>query len=333
MIPENFTLATYRFTLEALEPLTLPPFKTSALRGGFGHCFKRQVCQYPQPCWQRCEIGNACPYGYLFETRAPEETLLLAQASDIPRPFIMVDSGNRRTRLQAGDRFTFGLTLIGQANQLLPYFIAVFHELGRIGLGKKQGQYRLVEVAYVDRRAGYLEPIYQASDGVVYAASQGLSGAQIMERAAAYGPVEEVTLAFLTPTQIKHQGKLIWYNLSFFVLIKHVLIRLESLSLFHCGLPVEVDFAGLLEQAREITVSLDETYELNWTRRSGRQQRDIWMDGFVGAVTYRGNITPFLPLLLLGELIHVGKKTVFGSGQYQLDIYRQMATRPTSQAM
>ncbi|NJN99775.1 MAG: CRISPR system precrRNA processing endoribonuclease RAMP protein Cas6, partial [Anaerolineales bacterium] len=44
----------------------------------------------------------------------------------------------------------------------------------------------------------------------------------------------------------------------------------------------------------------------------------IEMGGLVGRVTYEGDLTEYLPLLALGELIHVGKGTVFGNGQYQI---------------
>jgi hypothetical protein len=33
-------------------------------------------------------------------------------------------------------------------------------------------------------------------------------------------------------------------------------------------------------------------------------------------VTYAGDLAPFLPLLRLGELIHVGKNAVFGNGRF-----------------
>jgi hypothetical protein len=52
----NLALSVFRFTLEAREPLHLPPFKGSALRGGFGHVFKSVVCVQPQVTY--C---NGCP--------------------------------------------------------------------------------------------------------------------------------------------------------------------------------------------------------------------------------------------------------------------------------
>jgi len=40
------------------------------------------------------------------------------------------------------------------------------------------------------------------------------------------------------------------------------------------------------------------------------------MDGVIGKVTYEGELSPFLPLLLLGQYTHVGKGCVFGLGKF-----------------
>jgi len=42
------------------------------------------------------------------------------------------------------------------------------------------------------------------------------------------------------------------------------------------------------------------------------------MGGFVGEVEYRGELTEFVPLLMLGEKLRVGKATGFGLGRYEV---------------
>jgi hypothetical protein len=42
------------------------------------------------------------------------------------------------------------------------------------------------------------------------------------------------------------------------------------------------------------------------------------MGGFVGKVDYQGNLAEFVPLLKLGERIHVVKGTAFGLGRYEI---------------
>ena len=73
LLPPHFALVYYRFTLVALDKIYLPPYKGSAIRGGFGHTFKKLVCTYPRMCNKSCQIGNDCPYGYVFETAPPPD--------------------------------------------------------------------------------------------------------------------------------------------------------------------------------------------------------------------------------------------------------------------
>lgn len=74
ILPPTFTLAHYRLTLEALDPLHLPPFKGSALRGGFGHTFKRLACAEPWPCGQRAANG-ATPAPMATSSRPPRQRI------------------------------------------------------------------------------------------------------------------------------------------------------------------------------------------------------------------------------------------------------------------
>jgi hypothetical protein len=42
------------------------------------------------------------------------------------------------------------------------------------------------------------------------------------------------------------------------------------------------------------------------------------MGGFVGAVTYEGDLQEFMPLVILGQYTHVGKYAVWGNGRYEV---------------
>jgi CRISPR/Cas system endoribonuclease Cas6 (RAMP superfamily) len=43
------------------------------------------------------------------------------------------------------------------------------------------------------------------------------------------------------------------------------------------------------------------------------------MGGFVGDITFEGDIGLFMPLIKAGEILHVGKGTGFGLGMYRID--------------
>jgi hypothetical protein len=103
------------------------------------------------------------------------------------------------------------------------------------------------------------------------------------------------------------------------VLVKALLGRVSSLSYFHCGQRWEVDFRGLIDRAadRVRTAEVGSGWA-DWSRFSGRQQQRVEMGGLAGQVTYEGDLRDYLPLLALGELVHVGKGTVFGNGKYRI---------------
>jgi len=316
-LPSNFNLNIYQLTVQSLEPLNLPVFKGSALRGGFGITFKRLVCQYPSRCGEKCQLGNDCPYGYIFETTLPPDATVLRNFQNIPRPFIIQSPTNQRAGVPFGMNLIFRLVLIGQSNKYLPYFINVFRELGQVGLGKQRGRYRLLSVELIHPFERVIEPIYLADSELIRVPDLAITAESIAVYAANLGS-NHLALNFLTPTRIKYRGEFIEQGPSFQAIVQNLLGRVSSLSYFHCGQKFEADFRGLIDKAAEVKIVESETRWQEWSRFSGRQKQRIEMGGLVGRVTYEGNLKEYLPLLALGELIHVGKGTVFGNGQYEI---------------
>ncbi len=315
-IPERFGLAHHSFTLQTLEALHLPPFKGSALRGGFGHAFKRLACREPRPCDDHCHRGTACAYGYIFETTPPEDSEVLSKLSEIPRPFVIQSPGDQRPLLQAGERLVFRLVLVGHAVEYLPYFVAVFRELGRVGLGRSRGQYHLAAVSAKLPDETEI-PIYAPESDGLPMIEATLTSAHIHARAETLS-ANQITLEFLMPALIRHGGDWVTAGPPFQALVQALTGRVSSLSYFHCGSRWEIDFRTFIDRAAEIAIAKCETEWQDWSRFSGRQHQRVEMGGLVGCVTYEGDLRTYLPLLVLGESVHVGKGTVFGNGQYRI---------------
>jgi len=88
---------------------------------------------------------------------------------------------------------------------------------------------------------------------------------------------------------------------------------------FHCnGDPSVWDFKGIIEQSKEIKGKSQNLKWYDWERYSGRQETRLKMGGFVGDITFDGNVEPFMSLLKAGEVLHVGKGTGFGLGKYRI---------------
>ncbi len=314
---EHFKIACYRLELIAGDAgLILPRYKGSTLRGGFGTAFKKIACAQSHLDCKLCILTQQCPYAYIFETAPPENTQALRKYEDIPRPFILEPPLETKTQYQPGERLSFGLVLVGRAIEYLPYFILAFKELGEIGIGKGRRPFQLDRILAISPINNQEQEIYQAATGKVYNHNLTATGKALIQT---FGSASNnlLTIHYQTMTRIKHEDKFVKY-IEFHMLIRALLRRLSSFLYFHHGMEWDTDFRALINEAETITRINDSTRWVNWERYSSRQEAKMRLGGLVGQVTYEGEFRQFMPILKLGELVHVGKAATFGMGKYQL---------------
>jgi len=307
-------LAKYRFVIKPRSELILPAYKGSTFRGGFGHAFKRAVCADREGECAKCMLQSKCVYSYVFETKLFSQSERLKNTY-VPHPFVIEPPLEERQRYGIDDKLSFHLILVGRAVDYIPYFIFAFEELGRIGIGKNRGKYRLEEVISInkDRRILIYDGKSHIRDeyGVIDSVNLVLEALQL--------DYHQITLRFITPTRIKYGGKLTKV-IDFEVVMRNLLRRLSWLAEVHCEEKWDMDWKRLLKRAKERvnTVHSDLRWH-DWERYSQRQATKLKMGGFLGEITFEGDLTEFLPFLKLGEYLHIGKGTVYGLGKYEID--------------
>jgi hypothetical protein len=307
--------ARYRVVFEAVEPLDLPAYLGSTLRGAFGHAFRAVAC--PAPPAMDCPTPAQCPYHLIFETSPPPGSDALRTHEDIPRPFVISThkpnrgaDGRRRT-FGAGDEFSFELVLIGRAQEFFPYFVVALREVDRIGRGRHAIELQRIDTLGSCDRARL---VYDAEENLVHGSASSLTLDHCASTSIPRGPL---TIEFLTQTRLKHEGRFI-RRPEFQIMLRRLLGRLSSLSRFHSGAPLEVNFRQLIDNAASIRLMQDSTKWTRWERYSSRQDRRMEWDGIVGRATYEGDFTPFWKFLKFGEFVHVGHGATFGLGKYQV---------------
>ena len=148
-----------------------------------------------------------------------------------------------------------------------------------------------------------------------------ITHAAVLERASRL-PREAITLELLTPLRLVGEGKLV-HTLTFEPLLRRLLRRLDQLALATTGQGLDLPFGELVDAARDVRVVQDKTRWLDASSHSSRTGRTTPIGGLVGTITFAGDLAPFLPWLVWGEIAHVGKDATKGNGWYRLT--RQLA--------
>jgi len=302
----KFTFARLQFTLVFLEEASLPPFKGNVFRSGLGMILRRLACLKPrQEECHSCSRNQDCIYCYIFNTLPPEDSEIFTGCNEIPRPFV-ISVTDSRTVIPKDGILQFDLTLIGKATESLPYFIIAFQQLGELGIGKGRSKYKIRRVSdktgdvYTDESPFLRKPVI----GGITMGPKTCTGLQ---------------LAFETPLRLRYQGEIVRVP-EFHIILRNLLRRLSLLTYFHLGYQLDVDFSRLIERAQEVRLVRDDTSWCTLQRYSRRQNQSVSLSGFTGRAEYLGELGQFLPVLALGQEVHVGKSTVIGLGKYRMGL-------------
>jgi len=332
---ENFTAHQLHFTCEVQTPIVLNEHQGSAIRGALFQALRNQFCfnKEAKSCGQ-CALWATCPICFLVATRNPQSE----RGVEVPRPYTIEPPyhASRITlhaspgvRYEPGETFSFGLTMFAQALNLFPYVVLGSQALERGGLGKRisesasqrggkrrRGTFVIREIAAVNSLSGERQPVLRRGDTMVSVPDVPVTNEQVLARAAQL-PRNRIALTFKTPTRIIERGKL-EHCPTFRPLIQRLQRRLCDLTRQFTDTPWEFDFRQVMAQAEAVRVVEDQTRWVELDSYSWRRKASTPMGGFVGQATFEGDLEPFLPWLVWGEVVHVGKDAVKGNGWYRI---------------
>lgn len=137
----------------------------------------------------------------------------------------------------------------------------------------------------------------------------------------------EVRMIFLTPLTLKYQGEF-FREFRMDAILKAIrsrIFRLDCFEGFACDI-LEED-----EDDHTVKICGQEYHLASVSRYFTRKNENMVLKGLKGYVLLEELTEELLELLLIGELIHIGKNTDFGFGRYYLkfldksdDIHGQM---------
>ena len=319
---ENFTAHQLHFTCQVQTPILLNEHQGSAIRGALFHALRNQFCfnKKAKDCGE-CAVWATCPICFLVATRNPNSE----RGVDVPRPYIIEPPLDGKISYQPGETLEFGLTMFAQALNLFPYLVLGSKALEQGGLGKKlrredgrwrRGTFAVREIGALNRLSGERQPVLRAGDAMVSVPDLPVTNEQVQALAAQL-PRERITLVFKTPTRIIEQSKL-QHRPTFRPLIQRLHQRLRDLTREFTDATWELDLRQVMAEAEAVQAAEDQTRWVELDSFSTRRSTSTPMGGLVGQVTFEGDLEPFLPWLVWGEVVHVGKDAVKGNGGYEI---------------
>lgn len=322
---EQFSATLLRIRLEAQEQIALDEYKGSALRGALYGGLRRYCANPTAASCAACPLNQVCPVSLLAATLDPAPT----RGQDIPRPYVINPPLDGATGYEPGTELRFELVLFSKAKEWLPYIVLALTHLAHDGLGqllpREKGRYRrgravLRGIDAYHPLTGQTQTIIAAGDTRAQMPTLGVTHADICEAATRLDP-DRVTLRFLTPVRLIDSATTL-DRPAFRPLMQRLWRRLGDLSTAFGGDTLCLSYSTLLEQAEAVKTVADTTAWRAVTSHSARQQRLTSIGGFQGDVCFAapqpGGLAPFLPWLLWGSIIHIGKNTVKGNGWYTI---------------
>lgn len=324
-------------TLQATQTVAWPHFAGSTLRGAFGRALRRAACITGQKECTGCPLRNSCAYGVVFDPAAPALPLHPSFRDGLPR-YLVQPPAIGASQLHAGQIQSFNLLLLPGTQThhgLIEHSLrnAVEKELFAPGLFKLMGtQTNQITIPFGPALAP--APTTTAKTTALPTLPAPATDPSQTNTTHPNQANTHITLRWLTPLRLQHQGKPVFKPQqldapSFIRALLRRQLQLQQMTYPQAGTPtVAPNAQNPLHHAQACTLN---TSHLHWhdiQRHSSTQNQKLPLGGLIGSATLSGPaeaLQALMPLLQLGEQLHMGKETVMGLGRYQL------GTEPTAQ--
>jgi len=325
----SLTALPLRVRARITNPILLNEHKGSAIRGALFEALRKRSCaRLELASCHPCELVPVCPISTLVATVDPEWD----RGADPPRPLVIDPPLDERVEYAAGDRFEFGVTVLGSAGKLLPYVVLALGDAGKAGIGRRyqcdglwtRGRFEVERVDLANPFSEAAETLYptdapSAAQLMFRSPRSPLTSRDLDQALNCHQACNEINLDFLTPTRLVRKGETL-RQFDLIAFLQRLRERLEALERRY-GQPDESGasctfYATSLADRLELVRS-----DTRWQEVRGystRQKQAVPLGGFTGSVTLRGDIAPLLPFLAWGQLTHVGKDATKGNGWYRL---------------
>ncbi|MFK5937690.1 MAG: CRISPR system precrRNA processing endoribonuclease RAMP protein Cas6 [Sulfurimonas sp.] len=262
-----------------IKPDKKPPyFIGSQLRGALGYALKKVSCINPSFKCEECFSASSCTYHQFYEQK----------------------NSFRKYRFdfELGlEYYDFNLYLFGEATKQLPYIVSALHMmLTKNGLGKERTLYPYFEL--------FINGEQSLKNGELHLPNKYIKKLHIDDAK------KNITLYIKTPLRIKKENNFVRDDkLELKDIINSIYQRqMQLLDKGYKKFPYPIEGKIIKKYLRYKEL----------TRMSNRQKTTMNLGGIMGKIEIIGLNKECYEVLKVGELIGVGKQTVFGLGKIEV---------------
>lgn len=230
----------------------------------------------------------------------------------IPTPYCLSVCQSSRGK----EEETLLLTLFGEVNAHLPYFLMAFDRAGIQGVGQGRGRFFL-DAAWEEVALGKEEFLLVYTKG----SEKPVVGKRSVSPQPIVAPCEgTVLIEFLSPLRVRFGEDLVTpERFTFGIFFRSLLRRMSLLMAFYGKAPLDLDYKVFVAKADSVSLQESHLTWKEWTRFSSRQNAQMQMGGLVGSVSLDArDLGPFWDYLWWGQWTHTGKGTTMGMGEYRV---------------
>lgn len=311
----DFTARHFSFLCEVTHPIKLGAQPGTAIRGALYHALVKMFSP-----------NDPIPGVPLDPVRAllASEDETNARGRDVPRAF-SVEPPPSYAEFDSKQRFSFGVSLFGKADALMPYLFRAVPEMGKSGIGAGRGKFRLIRISEVNPLNHTSRVVMQHR--LVHEPLLLITHQKILQEARIKRS-DEVTLEFITPMRLIEAGKLV-HKPQMGPLLRRLIERAQSLNEHYSPMPElnplrerwKLEWQRMSEIGDQIDLAgslNDQTEWVNIESYSRARGRSTPIGGFVGTASWRIDSYDVLVWLLWGQSLHIGKNVAKGDGYFKV---------------
>lgn len=296
-----------RFTVAFLQDSRLPEDKVSSIRDGMEEMLLRMNCIRDRKCGF-CDFESECIVQRAIYSEFEKIPELVMMGGSIGYVLECEDS---RGDFSAGERLSFFLILFGRTIAYLGQFVQALQEMGmQNGIGKSHAGFRITDIQNTEGQSVLEKDILDMRKCIVHVLYD-----YILFRNMWYGmPGKGNRIVFKSPLVLKYRNE----SLQEFRLNAIVNAVLHRIYMLDCFEGIESDLYEKYKYRDIIAPEFlqQEHYPVHVCRYSDKKNEKIILNGIKGQALLPELTEDVRQILVVGELIHIGKNTSLGFGRY-----------------